>query len=336
MITLRAPSMHSFATGAVCLVIGGWCDVAVAAPSASERAAAEILFQEGKALMKKGAYEKACPKLEESQRVDPQGGTLLSLALCHESSGRVASAWIEYQEALALAKRSNRPERIQLATARLAALEKAVPRLTVEVDTTTAAKGMVVTRDGVEVAEAAWGVAVPVDPGDYEIAASAPGFDGWKTRVRVEIGDAKQIVIPVLTRTATRSGAESAPDESASQASSSRRTWGWVVGGIGVASLAAGGYFGLRARSKESESAARCDGLDCSPEGLELNRQSIRSANTANVLIPLGLLGAGIGTWLILGAPASPSTTGSSVRPRLRVAASCLPGQASVAVDGAW
>lgn len=335
MNALRTPAMHLFAAGAVCLAIGAWCDAAASAPSASEKAGAEILFQEAKALMKKGAYERACPKLEESQRVDPQAGTLLSLALCHESSGRVASAWIEYQEALALAKRSQRQERIQLAAGRLSALEKVVPRLTVEVDTAKAPKGLVVTRDGVEVSDAAWGVAVPVDPGEYELAASAPGHDSWKTRVRLEIGDAKQITIPVLSRTARQAsaGPEPAPAE---RQSSSRRTWGWVVGGVGVASLAAGGYFGLRARSKESASAEKCSGLECSPEGLDLNRQAIRSANAANVLVPLGLIGAGIGTWLILGAPAGPSPSRTSIRSNIQVAASCLPGQASVVVDGSW
>lgn len=336
MTVLRAPAMHLIAAGAVCLAMGAWCDAAVAAPSASEKAAAEVLFQQGKALMKKGAWEQACPKLEESQRVDPQPGTLLSLALCHESSGRVASAWIEYQEALTLAKRSNRPDRIQLASGRLAALEKVVPHITIEVDVAKAPKGLVVTRDGAEVADAAWGVAVAVDPGEYELTASAPGFEPWKSRVRIELGDAKQITIPALVRIVSATEAAAASVPAPRPESSSRKTWGWVVGGVGIASLAAGGYFGLRARSKESESAGKCDGLECSPEGLELNRQAIRSANAANALIPIGLIGAGIGTWLILGAPSGSPTSRTSVRSGMRVAASCIPGQAAVVVDGTW
>src|SRR5262245_52435554 len=74
-------------------------------PSSEDAALAEELFRAAKALMTEGRNVEACPKLAESYRLDPAGGTLLTLALCHETTGRTASAWADFTNAIALAKR---------------------------------------------------------------------------------------------------------------------------------------------------------------------------------------------------------------------------------------
>src|SRR4029077_7778723 len=76
---------------------------------------AEALFQQARDLMGQHDYARACPMLEESYSLDHGAGTLLALALCHEGSGKPASALREYRESLAVAVKANRPDRVMLA-----------------------------------------------------------------------------------------------------------------------------------------------------------------------------------------------------------------------------
>src|SRR5258708_3181546 len=105
------------------LSIGVGPRVARGQEPASEGALAEMLYRQGRALIGEGKVSEACPKFAESYRLDAATGTLLNLALCHEIEGKLATAWLEFSRAVALARRDRRHDRVRFAQERLAVIE---------------------------------------------------------------------------------------------------------------------------------------------------------------------------------------------------------------------
>src|SRR5262245_7033223 len=159
--------------------------VAPSAAADGDAAAADVLFTEGKRLLGQGDIKAACPKFAESYRLDPALGALLNLASCHEKEGRVATAWSEYRQAEAEARRAN-DRREAFSRKQAEALEPRLPRLTLVLGGAT--PGLTITRNGVPVGDGSFGTDLPVDPGVQEITASAEGYKPVKKRVEMAEG----------------------------------------------------------------------------------------------------------------------------------------------------
>lgn len=316
---------------------------------------AETLFQDAKALMAAGRYASACPKLVESNRIDPGTGTLLALALCHEGEGKTASAWAEFTDVAVASRREHRPDREKLALERVAALEPVLARLTITVpDDVRSLTGLEVRRDGVAIPRSQWGTAVPADPGSHLIEASAPGKKTFSTTavlrgkrdttavviaLEPDPGKPAELPRPSETTTPAMTEANATPPLSSpveppeSDSSSSKRTVGFVVGGVGVAALGAGAVFGVLALSKNSDAKSHCPNTPCTDStGVDLNRTARTFANVSNVGIGLGVVGIGVGAYLIL---TSKSGTPSS-NAALRVSPLVARGMGGLAFDGRW
>jgi hypothetical protein len=157
------------------IVLSALGSIVVSRPARADEPESERLFHEGRALMLEGRFAEACPKLEESQRIEPRGGTLLNLAACHERQGRIATAWLEFHDALGAARAEGQAARARLAEERIAALRPRLPWITILVAPEADAQGVRVTLDGKPVARAAWGKEMPIDPGDHLFVVSATG-----------------------------------------------------------------------------------------------------------------------------------------------------------------
>jgi hypothetical protein len=271
---------------------------AASEPTPQEMAAAEALFTEAKALMAQRRYAEACPKLAESQRLDPGGGTLLTLALCHEGEGKTASAWAEYQEALTVALRDGRQDRESVARQHVAALEPRLSRLSVQVSPTVSALGEAeVLVDGVVLGRAAWGSALPVDPGAHHVEVRAPAKLPWRAAVTVRAAaDHQEVTVPALDD----ARALAAPPREEPR-STGWRTLGWGATGAGVAALAASGYLAVRAISNHREAARRCPRSPCSDAAaVTLNDRAKSQADWAGVAGLVGLGATAAGAYFLL------------------------------------
>lgn len=170
-----------------------------AAQSDTKTAVAEALYRQARDLMAAGNFAEACPKFAESQRLDPATGTLLNLAACHEKQGKLATAWIEYSDALVAARRDGREDRVEYARARAAEIEPRLSRLTLMLAQGADEPELTIELDGASVGRAILGAATPVDPGPHTIRATAPGKKPWTGSVEIAAeNDQKTLTIPAL------------------------------------------------------------------------------------------------------------------------------------------
>jgi hypothetical protein len=332
--------------------VGSWIGalgglLSAAAPSIAKaddvaaRNLAEQMFSDGKRLMAEGKFDEACPKLAESQRLDPGGGTILNLAVCHQGQGHFASAWSEFREALAVARTEARHDREELALQHLAQVEPKVSHLKLLVDPKADVPGLTVKLDGQAFGRAAWNSPLPVDAGVHEVSVSAPGkVDRVVTVQGIGVADSKSVTIlalddaPAVPDSALH--AESSQEPRASDPLRGKRAAGFVVGGIGLAALGAGSVFGVEALQNRRDSDASCSGSICRTQGgVDLNNDAQRFANYANVGIGVGIVGLAIGTYLVLTSsppkPVAASTAlGVKVVPAVRV------GSSGLGLSGTW
>jgi hypothetical protein len=317
------------------------CLPRIALAGGGDAATAQALYDQGKALMKQSKYADACPKLEESQRLDPGSGTLLNLGDCYEHEGRTASAWSTFLEAAAAAKNSGNASREQVARDRAAAVAPKLSRIEIDVPDASRVAGLAVTRDDVAVGTPIWGSATPIDPGTHHVSAIAPNHERWDTDVVVLPGGKTQsVAIPVLTEsiapvtvpTPTASVAPSAPNKTEPASDhggglGTQKALAIVAGGVGVVGVALGTVFGLRSKSKHDEAEAHCAGSLCRDQtGVDLKSQALSAGNVSTVGFAVGIAGlvGGAVLWFTAGGKSESTTALVGI------------GPGAVSVKGAW
>jgi hypothetical protein len=305
--------------------------------SVTDRTQAQLLFNQARSLMSAGRYAEACDKFAESQRLDPGGGTILNLALCHEKQGKTATAWADFNEALSVALRDRRAEREKLAREHIAALEPQLPRLVVEASQ-AAGDGLEVKIDGRAVSRSVWGTPVPVDPEEHVVEAVAPGRDAWTTRVSLQRSQTLTVRIPLAASAPAATAVKSNPLEPEARPADPSKTKGYITGAFGLTALGVGSAFGLMAIAEQKDADSLCPDDRCTPEGLDHNRRAQRDAWIADGFVAVGVVATALGAyWILAPSPKSPAPAASRSPGAPFITADVTPsGRAGVVLRGTW
>lgn len=250
----------------------------VAPARADDTPIAESLFQQGLAAMERQDYGRACGLLAESQRLDPGGGTLLNLALCHERAGKIATAWARYHDALGIARRDAREDRITFAAEHIRLLEPRLPRLAISMNEPLA--GAHAKVDGVDLSAYVWETPSPIDPGEHVLRVEAPGHVPWTLTVNVRETEMRRVTVPRLPP--ARAIESAFPPSSPGR---TQRIFGWSLTGVGASAVLAGAVLGALAIGAESTADASCPGTGaCSdPRGLDASNRATAFSTAATI-----------------------------------------------------
>ena len=251
--------------------LAGLAGLAVVGPASAQggdtdRQIAQQLFDDGRALVEAKRYAEACTKFAESQRLDPGGGTLLNLAVCHELEGKTATAWSEFRDALGQAVKDERRDREDIARTHIADLAPRLMRIVVQVPEGVATRDPEINLDRSKLPATAWNTPIAVDPGEHRVTVSAAGMETWSTTVSVTVpGRTFAVELPsleahlVCPEGQQRSHGTCAPipwDES----KRGRSTAFWVTLGSAAALFATSAVTGIVALNADAYVKDNCSG----------------------------------------------------------------------------
>jgi hypothetical protein len=282
--------------------------VAAADVAASTDRATQIardLFDRGKSEYLAGKFESAASLFAASEEQLPRPNTLLLLADCYESLGRLKSAHDTFERAEERARETHEDTLALTARTRVVALVPRIPRL--EIQVTPAVATLSVTLDGVVLAGAELERPLPLDAGRYQLEAHAPGYEDATVLVQL-VNDNSQLAGPQMVAirlTALPLAAAPAPvfePEPATQAEFGNRQLVEVVGGVGILSLLTATALSTAALVYYND--AKCSANRCRQAGYEARHTAIHLANVASVFGVSGvtLLAAGSALYFF-GAP---------------------------------
>jgi hypothetical protein len=276
----------------------------------SERA--ERLYAEGKQLATAGKFAEACPRFEESQKLEPAIGTQFNLADCYAHTARPATALALFLEVAKIAQMSGKQERQKAAEERAAALAPTVPRIRVVLSEKAAAANarhpgdVIVRRDGALLPAEELGRPIAIDPGVHVIAASSSGHIPWEKRVLVTAEGTFDVEVPPLAEV---------PPPPQKPRPSPFTYLGLGIGGLGIATVGVGAVFGLFAMNGKNE--AGCDGVDCQRGNPQTLRDAQTSATLSTVFVISGavLIAGGTTLWLLAPKKSTALTANASIAP---------------------
>lgn len=293
----------------------------VASPALAEDVAgARTAFEKGAALANEGRWSDALAQFEASAALRPHATTSYNIGFCERALGHPTRARKFFAQALA---RDAATAGSELTTELRNATKKFFEEATTQVampEITVVPADVIITVDGrpLEVADTA-------PDGERMLAGTRPAGPGEKLQkptfiLEVDAGSHEIVIAGPDGR--TKVAHEYFPPQSAKKVrlelpppappprviiepNTSRRTWGFVIGGVGLAAVGVGSYFGLRASSTWNQAKDACPGLTGCPDnrGNELASDARTFANLSTIAFTAGAVALVGGTILVLTSP---------------------------------
>ena len=274
------------------------------AQSEAELQQAREEFREALALQSAGDCAGALPLLRRVARIKLTPHVRFNIALCEERVGKLVAAFGNYRLALEDAEAASLPEVADPARAALKALEERVPRVTIVRG--SGAEQASIILDGTPLGDAAIGRELQRDPGPHKVIAKINRRVVFEEEFRLEEHGRKTVEV---TAPPSNEGVEvdtpTAPRAAAGESSSAQRTVGFIVGGVGIASLAAGGVFIVLRQQSVDELESQCDDLRCPPSAEEHVDRGRLYTGLAEAAVLVGVAGVTTGLVLVLSSGSS-------------------------------
>lgn len=305
---------------------------------AQETAAARVLAVDGVKLAQADQCGEAIDKLDRAQKLKHSAIVLAHLGQCQVKLGK----WVEGSESLRKMLREPLPENpspaledaYRKAQVTLRELKPRIPSVRIMVaaprDATISIK-----LDGQDIPSTVIGMALPADPGDHVIEASAPGYlrtsaplklmAGANASVQLELKRDPAAVEPAPLPAATVQKppvqlAERTPAPvafaSEERPSGAGKVLAYVAYGVGAAGLGVGIGFGAAASGAESSLRTSCPNRVCPPD----REDELSSARTKGTISTIGFAAAGggavLGTLFLVLSGSGSRDTGKATVPQ--------------------
>jgi hypothetical protein len=299
------------------------------APADVEVRAARQLFADAEKDEDGGRWADALVKLRRVAQVKLTAGIHYHVALCEEHLGHMAAALDEYTSAEGQARAENAQDVLHLVGKRIADLGPRVPRLTIRL--VPAVADATVTLDGARLSPAVFGTALPVDPGEHHIEATAPNRPPTSRSVTVRERDMTAVdlqlaepppppaPVPVPPRPAAEPAPAPAPppQETAAAPPTGPSRTGAVLATAGAVVLVGGGVAAfLAAGSAHTKAVSQCASVvSTASDACDSQKNAVRTWDFVAGSTWLGAAAAGtlaVFLWTRSGSP-SPSAASAQL-----------------------
>lgn len=302
--------------------------LALGASRSASAQTAEVLplaaeqFRDGRAALARNDYTLALGLFRASQELEPGRGKLLNIALCEEKLGFVTAATQHFQQLMPLLPSDD--ERVALVQQHLADLAPRATHLRLDLSSAAPA-GTTVTFDGLPLAAAKLGTEMALDPGQYVVRVNATSLPERRYEVLVAEGKTMALTVEPGVVAQPKPIAQSEAPGPASR----RRQVGFIVGGVGIAGVAAGAVTGILALVDRGFIDEQCPArAGCSADVLARASAGKSLSVVSALSLSAGAVGIGAGIYLVLSKGTSPNAPAAGL--------TLLPGGGRVGIRGTF